>query len=74
MRIFKKGSDGRYSGTDIERMIEEAAADQRLEGIVVTDAEIEKVRDYLHGRISKDDYMAWALKLAQNSGGCIKKV
>ena len=66
MRHFKKGPDGRYSDADIERIIEETVAEQRLEGLDMTEAEIGKLRDLLHGRITEADYDAW---VAANADG-----
>lgn len=58
MRHFEK-TNGRLSPADIERVIEETVAEQRLEGLTVTDDEIRKLRAYLSGEITKDDYMVW---------------
>lgn len=51
--------DGKLSPEDIERVIAETVAEQRLEGLRVTDEEIEKLRAYLSGRITRDEYMDW---------------
>lgn len=58
MRHFEK-TNGQLSSADIERVIEETVAEQRLEGLTVTDDEICKLWAYLSGEITKDDYMAW---------------
>lgn len=51
--------DGKLSPEDIERVIAETVAEQRLEGLTVTDEEIGKLRSYLSGGITRDEYMAW---------------
>lgn len=51
--------NGKLSPEDIERVIAETVAEQRLEGLRVTDKEIEKLRAYLSGGITRDEYMAW---------------
>ena len=51
--------DGKLSPEDIERVIAETVAEQRLEGLTVTDEEVGKLRAHLSGEITLDDYMAW---------------
>lgn len=43
-------------------MVQETVAEQQLEGIHMTDIEIEKLRAYLRGDITKEQYKAWALE------------
>lgn len=52
-------TDGKLSPEDIERVIAETVAEQRLEGLTVTDEEIGKLRSYLSGEITRGEYMAW---------------
>lgn len=61
MRIYEK-VNGKLKPEDADRVVEETVTEQRLEGIHMTDEEIGKLRDYVHGRITKDEYTAWALK------------
>lgn len=68
MRIFKKGPDGKYSDEDIERMIEETVAEQRLEGIILGEAEVARLRDYAFGRITWDEYFGQCLAAAKAGG------
>lgn len=58
MKLYEK-IDGRLSPDDVESLVQEAVADQLLEGIKMTPEEIDKLRDYAHGRITKAEYDAW---------------
>lgn len=61
MRCFKK-ANGKLSPEDVERVVQETVAEQQLEGIHMTDIEIEKLRAYLRGDITKEQYKAWVLE------------
>lgn len=63
MRKFEK-VNGRLRPEDADRIVEETIAEQRLEGIHLTDEEIGKLRDYVHGRITGGEYDAWVLEHA----------
>lgn len=54
--------NGKLSPEDAEHLVQEVVADQRLEGIRMTDEEIDKLRDLANGRITRDEYMDWVLE------------
>lgn len=63
MRLYKK-IDGQLAPEDIERCVQAAVADNRLEGMSMTDEEVEKLRERANGKISKEEYMQWVLQHA----------
>lgn len=48
----------------VEEIVQNVVATQRLEGINLTADEIVKLRDYVSGKITKAEYMQWALRKA----------
>lgn len=52
-------SGGKLSPEDAEHLVQAAVADQRLEGLHMADAEIDKLRDLANGRITKQEYDTW---------------
>lgn len=63
MRHYDTSGD-KLSPEDAEHLVQAAVADQRLEGIHMTDDEIDKLRDLANGRITKQEYDAWVQERA----------
>lgn len=57
-------SGGKLSPEDAEHLVQAVVADQRLEGLHMADAEIDKLRDFANGRITKQEYDAWVREMA----------
>lgn len=58
--------NGKLSPEDAEHLVQEVVADQRLEGLYMTDDEIEKLRDLANGRITERDYDSWVRSRASS--------
>ena len=49
---------------DVERVVHNVVATHRLDGIYPTEDEINKLREYANGKITKAEYMTWVLSKA----------
>lgn len=63
MRFYHE-VDGELSSADVEDIVQNVVASNRLEGMYTPPADIEMLRKVLSGQISHDEYMAWALAQA----------
>lgn len=54
--------DGKLSPEDAERVVQETVAEQRLDGCYMASEEIEKLREYARGDITKEQYEAWVVQ------------
>lgn len=64
MRYYKK-IDGKLSPDDVESIVQRTIATQALEGSHMTEEEIDKLRAYVSGQITDDEYTEWAIGYAK---------
>lgn len=64
MKYCELRPDGTYDPADIEDCLRRGVADMRMAGLICTDEEIDLVRRYMSGGLTRDEYMAKALALA----------
>ena len=54
--------NGRLTPEDVEHIVQSAVASNRLEGLENTPEEIDMLRKYVQGDISRESYKAWILQ------------
>lgn len=55
---------GKPTYEEAEKLVQETVASNRLEGLDPTQEEIDMLRKYAHGEITKAEYKAWILEHA----------